>query len=184
MSQREVSRLAEILSDPANESRTAEELAALILDKMYALAVSTAKAEVRAEVRREIFDRDADARRLAVVGQISFGPQEPTHTVILGPFHSSRPLPSEERFKEVVQLPNVQAREAGRHLAWDAKTGTGRGRFMLVPAFMRPRDAWDYYRLPKANGGEPMNLLLPPPPHIAEAVERWAPGLWAQEFNA
>jgi hypothetical protein len=146
VSQREINSLAKILSDPENAQRSAEELAGLILDKVYDLAVSTAKAEIRTETRREIFDKDSEARRLAVVGQISFGPQEPTHTVVLGPFYASRPLSSEERFREVVKLPNAQAREAGQHLAWDYKTGKSRGRFMLAPAFMKPRDAWDFYR--------------------------------------
>lgn len=163
MSQREVSSLAKILSDPENGNRSAEDLAVLILDRMYDLAVTTAKAEIRAETRREIFDKDSEARRLAVVGQISYGPQEPTHTVVLGPFYASRPLPDEERFREVVKLPNTQAREAGQNLAWDTKSGKGRGRFMLAPAFMKPRDAWDFYR---GTG---------PAPAIAEALAAVSP---------
>lgn len=146
MSQREINALAAILSDPENSSRTAEELASLILDRMYDLAVSTAKAEVRAETRREIFDKDAEARRLAVIGQVSYGPQEATHTVVLGPFHAPLKLTNPERFEAATAKPCTQAREAGQHLAWDTKTGTGRGRFMLAPAFMKPRDAWDFYR--------------------------------------
>ena len=184
MSRREVNSLAKILSDPENSNRSAKELATLILDKVYDLAVTTAKAEIRDETRREIYDNDSIQRRLAVVGQISFGPQEPVHTVILGPFRSTRPLATAERFEEIMRLPNTAAREAGQHLAWDSKTGTGSGRFMLAPAFMKPRDAWDYFRLPKDHAGEPMNLLVPPPPHIAEAVQRWSPGLWAEEFGA
>jgi hypothetical protein len=143
---REVDQLARILSDEANSNRSAEELAALILDRMYDLAVSTAKAEIRAETRREIYDKDSEARRLAVVGQISFGPQEPTHTVVLGPFHAPLKLSDEERFKAALAKPCAQAREAGQHLAWDSKTGKGQGRFMLAPAFMKPREAWDFYR--------------------------------------
>ena len=146
MSQREINSLAKILSDPENSNRSAEELAGLILDKMYDLAVSTAKAEVRTETRREIFDKDSEARRLAVVGQISYGPQEPTHTVVLGPFYAPLKLSDEERFASALERPCTQAREAGQHLAWDSKTNRGRGRFMLVPAFMKPREAWDFYR--------------------------------------
>jgi len=141
-----VDQLAKILSDPENEHRSAEELATLVLDRMYDLAVSTAKAEVRAETRREILDNDAKDRRLAVVGQITFGPQEPTHTVVLGPFRSPLQLGSEERFQAALGKPCTAAREAGSGLAWDSKSGTGRGRFMLAPAFMKPRDAWDFYR--------------------------------------
>lgn len=146
MSQREINSLAKILTDPENEQRSAEGLAGLILDRMYDLAVSTAKAEVRAETRREIFDKDSEARRLAVVGQISYGPQEPTHTVVLGPFYAPLKLSDEERFRSALEKPCTAAREPGQGLAWDSKTGTGRGRFMLVPAFMKPRDAWDFYR--------------------------------------
>jgi hypothetical protein len=165
VSQREINQLAKILTDPENSSRSAEEVAVLVLDKMYDLAVSTAKAEIRTETRREIFDKDSEARRLAVVGQISYGPQEPTRTVVLGPFYASRPLSSEERFREVVKLPNTQAREAGQHLAWDSKTGRHRGRFMLVPAFMKPREAWDFYR-----GQEAAEIAF-------QAVEQFAPHL-------
>lgn len=173
-----------ILSDPANSDRSAEEVAGLVLDSMYGLAVTKAKAQVRDEARREVFENDAAQRRLAVVGQISFGPQQTVHTVVLGPFRSTVQLKDVEGLEEALKRPNAAARDAGRDLAWDSKTGFGTGRFMLAPAFMRPRDAWDYFRPPKADGGEPMNLLVPPPRHIAEAIERWQPGLWAREFNA
>lgn len=159
MSQREVDRLAKILTDPQNENRTAEELAVLILDAMYDLAVTTAKAEVRTETRREIFDKDSQVRRLAVVGQISFGPQEPTHTVVLGPFHAPLKLTSEERFKDILAKPCTDSRRAGQGLAWDYKTGTSRGRFMLAPAFMKANEAWDFYRGTR------------PAPVIAQALE-------------
>jgi hypothetical protein len=153
VSQREIDSLAKILSDPQNANRSAEELAGLVLDKVFDLAVSTAKAELRTETRREIFDKDAEARRLAVVGQISYGPQEPTHTVVLGPFYAPLKLSDDERFQAVLAKPCTPARDAGRHLAWDHKSGRGRGRFMLAPAFMKPRDAWDFYR---GTGAEPV----------------------------
>ena len=174
VSQREIASLAKILSDPDNSNRSAEELAELILDRVYDLAVTTAKAEVRAETRQEIIANDAIERRLAVVGQITFGPQEPTHTVVLVPFRATRPLTSEERFREVVKLPNAAAREAGQHLAWDSKTGRGSGRFMLAPAFMKPRDAWDFYRPDRRPDLE----------NITKSIARWRPGLWAEEVNA
>lgn len=164
LTQREVSSLAKILSDPENSARSAEEVAQLVIDELDSLRAGT--------------------DRLAVVGQLRFGPQEPTHTVVLGPFRSPLLLRGQDRFEEVIKRPCTAAREAGQQLAWDSKTGTGEGRFMLAPAFLRPRDAWDYFRPPKADAGEPMNLLVPPPPHIAEAVERWRPGLWAEEFSA
>ncbi|MEV7814229.1 hypothetical protein AB0P05_26410 [Streptomyces flaveolus] len=81
-----------------------------------------------------------------MVGQISYGPQEPSRTVVLGPFRSPLKLTDEQRLKDALERPCTAAREAGRHLAWDTKTGTGRGRFMLAPMFWKPRDAWDFYR--------------------------------------
>lgn len=159
MSQREINALAKILSDPANANRSAEELAALVLDEMYDLAVTTAKAEIRteerADIRRQIAERDAAVRRLAIVGQISFGPQEPTHTVVLGPFHAPQLVDTEAQYNAAVAKPCKPARDAGRNLAWDSKTGTGRGRYMLAPAFVTPREAWDFYR-----GGAPARQII------------------------
>ncbi|MFF5471020.1 hypothetical protein [Streptomyces achromogenes] len=123
---REITQLAKILSDPENASRSAEEIAQLVIDELDSLRSST--------------------HRLAVVGQISYGPQEAVQTVILGPFRSPLKLTDEQRFQDALERPCTAAREAGRHLAWDSKTGTGRGRFMLAPMFAKPRDAWDFYR--------------------------------------
>lgn len=163
MSKREIAALAKILTDPQNESRSAEEVAQLVID--------------------ELDDVRARTHRLAVVGQIRYGPQEPTHTVVLGPFSARGILDTAEKFERVTAGP-VAAREAGGHLAWDAKTGTGTGRFMFAPAFFKPRDAWDFFRPPKDESGAPMNMFLPPPRHIAETVAGWKPGLWAEEHNA
>lgn len=175
---KEIKALAAILADPANEQRSAEELAALILDQMYDLAVTTAKAEIRAEeradIRRQIFERDTAVRRLVVVGQISLGPQDGPHTVVLGPFYAPQYMDTEERFRAVVAKPCAEARDAGQHLAWDSKTGTGSGKFMLAPAFMKPREAWDFYRPEKRADIE----------HITESIARWRPGLWAEEHDA
>lgn len=126
MSQREINALAKILSDPENENRSAEDIAQLVRDELDSLRSAS--------------------HRLAVVGQISYGPQEAVHTVVLGPFRSPLKLTDDERFRAALERPCTQAREAGQHLAWDSKTGRGEGRFMLAPAFMKPRDAWDYYR--------------------------------------
>lgn len=115
------------------------------MDRLFAAAVAEAKAEIRSETRREIIDGDSQARRLAVVGQIQPRPQDPAYTVILGPFHARGTLDSHEKFLRAVGG-NVAARESGEHLAWDYKTKKGRGRFMLAPAFMKPRDAWDFWR--------------------------------------
>jgi hypothetical protein len=118
--------LAKILSDPENESRSAEDIAQLCIDELDSLR--------------------ATSHRLAVVGQVSFGPEDAVHTVVLGPFRSPLKLSDQERFQAALERPCTAAREAGQHLAWDSKTGTGRGRFLLAPAFIKPRDAWDFYR--------------------------------------
>lgn len=144
---------------------------------MYSLAVSTAKAEIRteerADIRRQISERDAAVRRLAVVGQISFGPQDETHTVVLGPFYAPQAIDTEENFRAAVAKPCRDAREPAQHLAWDARTGTGRGRFMLAPAFLKPRDAWNFFRPDRR----------PDMQHITESIARWRPGLWAEEYE-
>ena len=164
--------MAAILTDPENENRSAEEVADRVLDKMFALAVSKAKAELRDETRREIFDKDHQARRLAVVGQIRFTAQEDPQTVILGPFHAQGALTDPGKFRTVVAKACASAREAGGGLAWDPKTRVGRGRFMLAPAFMHPRDAWEFFR-----PDEPDPRLL----RIQETLSRWEAGKWATE---
>jgi hypothetical protein len=115
-----------ILSDPQNHSRSAEEIAQLCIEELDSLRATT--------------------HRLAVVGQIRFGPQDDPRTVVLGPFRAPLQIKDAERFQAALERPCTAARDAGRHLAWDYKTGTGKGRFMLAPAFTKPRDAWDFYR--------------------------------------
>ncbi|MFF9268644.1 hypothetical protein [Streptomyces rochei] len=151
MSQREVASLAKILSDPENLSRSAEEIAQSCIDELDSLRSTT--------------------HRLAVVGQITYGPQEAVHTVVLGPFRSPLKAESDERFRAALERPCTAARDAGRHLAWDSKTGTGRGRFLIAPAFTKPRDAWDFYRPEKRADMQ----------HITDSIARWQPGLWAEE---
>lgn len=78
----------------------------------------------------------------------------------------------------------VAAGVPGQHLTWDSKTGTGQGRFMLVPSFIKPRGMG--LLPPAGQEGDrraPKNLLAPPPAHIAAAVGRWQEDLWAQERN-
>lgn len=139
MSKREIEALTRILTDPQNENRSAEEVAQLVVDELDSLRART--------------------HRLAVVGQIQYGPQEPTHTVVLGPFTARGILDTQEKFERVTAGP-VTAREAGQHLAWDTKTGKGKGRFQLAPAFRTGRDAWSFFR------GEG------PAEDIAQAVEQ------------
>jgi hypothetical protein len=125
VSQREISSLAKILSDPENSNRSAEEIAQLCIDELDSLRSAT--------------------HRLAVVGQISYDADGPPYTVVLGPFSSRGKLDSPEKFARATEGGSA-ARQAGQDLAWDTKTGKGRGRFMLAPAFARPRAAWDFFR--------------------------------------
>jgi hypothetical protein len=122
---REVDALERILTDPENSSRTGAEIAELCIEALD---------DVRSKTHR-----------LAVVGQIRYGPQEATHTVVLGPFSARGILDTQEKFRKATEG-GTAARDAGQHLAWDSRSGKGEGRFMLVPAFMKPRDAWDFYR--------------------------------------
>jgi hypothetical protein len=123
---REIDALAGILSSPENSEKTAEEVAALAIQALD---------DVRARTHR-----------LAVIGQIQFGPQDETHTVVLGPFSSPLLLDGPDKLKAVLERPCTDTREQGRALAWDPAKKTGRGRFMLAPMFMKARDAWDFYR--------------------------------------
>ncbi|MGW2513625.1 hypothetical protein ACWC0A_30375 [Streptomyces scopuliridis] len=154
-----------ILTDPENSSRTGAEVAELVIEALTDY-VKQIRADEVDRIARQVVDsiegeqvggipaRVADAiddmrsvtHRLAVVGQIKYGPQGPTHTVVLGPFRSPVHLASEEQLRAALRRPCAAARDAGGHLAWDTKTGKGRGRFMLAPAFLKPRDAWDFYR--------------------------------------
>lgn len=118
--------MSAILSSPENESLSAEEVAERCID-----ALDTIRAR---------------SHRLLVVGQIEY-PQAPgtAYTVALGPFSARGTLDSPEKFAKATQGGSA-AREAGQGLAWDSKTGKGRGRFMMVPAFRSARDAWNYFR--------------------------------------
>jgi hypothetical protein len=125
VSKREVVALEAILTDPQNSERSASEVAQLCIDALDAVRART--------------------HRLAIVGQISYGPQEETRTVVLGPFSARGLLDSEEKLRRVIEG-GTAAREIGQNLAWDPASKIGRGRFMLAPAFWRARDAWDFYR--------------------------------------
>lgn len=173
MSKRETDAVARILSDPENEARSAEEVAELAIQALDDLRART--------------------HRLAVVGQIRFNEaQETPHTVILGPFGSRGILDSQEKFDRVTQG-GAAARELGQNLAWDTKTGTGRGRFMLAPAFRSPRDAWDFYR-PDGHGDEVKTLTskmlieggwreAKGAAALKADLDRYAAGRWAQDVD-
>ncbi|MFD3532011.1 hypothetical protein [Streptomyces sp. NPDC058664] len=126
MKKREIAVLEAVLADPENEGRTAEEVAALCIQALDDIRSRT--------------------HRLAVVGQIRYGPQEETHTVILGPFSSPLLLDTPDKLRAVLEKPCTDTREQGRGLAWDPTRKVGQGRFMLAPMFSKARDAWDFYR--------------------------------------
>lgn len=150
MSKRETDAVAKVLCDPENQTRSAEEVAELVIDQLDAVR--------------------AQSHRLAVVGQLWFNEaQERPHTVILGPFSARGVLDSRDKFDKVVQG-GTAARDAGQHLAWDAKTGKGRGRFMLVPAFKSSRDAWNFFR--EEEPADPRFAW------IADSIANWQAGPW------
>lgn len=99
---------------------------------------------MKAEIHRDM----ARSHRTVVVGRISLAQDWSTpskgRTVVLGPF-SSRRADTDEKFQEAAQDGSA-AKTAGMGLAWDVKTGLGRGRFTTAPVFVRPQDAWNYYR--------------------------------------
>jgi hypothetical protein len=142
--------LIEVLEDSANQDKTTEEIAELLIDSLDAARGRT--------------------HRLVVVGQISYATPEgglsAPHTVVLGPYSARGVLDSQEKFDKAI-AGGTAAREAGQSLAWDSKTGTGKGRFMLAPAFLRPRDAWDFFRPEKVTEEEIRD--------ITQSIAQWQP---------
>lgn len=159
MSARETAAVAAILTDPENQNRTAEELASIVIEALD---------ETRAQFHR-----------VAVVGQIRF-PEAPgtVHTAVLGPFSSRSRLDSPERFERALRG-RLAARTIGQELAVDPKTKTAQARFIIAPAFLRPRDAWEFYRAEEWRDRIPRERLE----NIQATIQRWEPGLWAREVN-
>lgn len=124
-SRRETSAVETVLTDPENSGRTGAEVAELVIDALDTVRSTT--------------------HRMAVVGQIRHGAEGPLHTVVLGPFSARGILDGPEKFDRAVEG-GPAARTTGQALAWDTKSGLGRGRFLLAPAFIKPRDAWDFFR--------------------------------------
>lgn len=154
MSKRENDAVVKILADPANDERSAEEVADLVIGALD--------------------DIRARTQRLAVVGQIHFPDEAPetVHTVVLGPFSSRGLLDTREKFLKALSATSA-ARNAGQDLAWDARKGTGSGRFMLAPALRTAREAWDFFR--------PEAAVDPRFARITETIQRWEAGQWARE---
>jgi len=97
------------------------------------------------EIIELVEDHQATTRRLLVVGQIRYDGSETLHTVALGPYGARGVLSDDEKFRKAAEA-STAAHEAGGRLAWDTRTGKGKGRYMVVPIFRTPRDAWDFYR--------------------------------------
>lgn len=87
----------------------------------------------------------AETLRLLVVGQIQHDGSDKVHTVALGPYGARGKLDTMEKFNKAAQG-STAAHDQGGKLAWDARTGKGKGRYMVVPLLRTPRDAWDLYR--------------------------------------
>lgn len=156
MSKRESDAVAKILADPENSDRSAEEVADLVIGALD---------DVRAQYHR-----------IAVVGQIRYTEApEATHTVVLGPFSSRSSLDSPERFAKALKG-RLAARTTGQDLAIDPKTKTSMARFVIAPAFLRPREAWDFFRAEEWRDRLPRKRLE----NIQETIQRWEPGLWAE----
>lgn len=50
----------------------------------------------------------------------------------------------------------LKARTAAEGFAWDPKSKTGRGRFMVIPIVNKPADAWDAIRKAHVKHDEPV----------------------------
>lgn len=97
------------------------------------------------DVLEAIEEHESTSKRLIVVGQIQHKDSEELHTVALGPYGARGVLSDEEKFRKAAEA-STAAHDAGGKLAWDTRTGQGQGRYMVVPVFRTPRDAWDFYR--------------------------------------
>ena len=77
-------------------------------------------------------EAEAKKKQVVIVGQIHLPRREKPSVVALGPFGARAEKATEA---------------AGGQLAWDTKSGTGMGRYMVVPAFPSARAAWDHHRV-------------------------------------
>lgn len=97
------------------------------------------------EILETVEDHQATTQRIIVVGQIQYKDDEEPFTVALGPYSARGVLSDPEKFKRAAES-HTAAHENGGKLAWDTRTGRGRGRYMVVPVLRTARDAWDFYR--------------------------------------
>lgn len=97
------------------------------------------------EILETVEEHQATSQRIIVVGQIQYKDDETPFTVALGPYSARGVLSDPEKFKKAAES-HTAAHENGGKLAWDTRTGRGRGRYMVVPVLRTARDAWDFYR--------------------------------------
>ncbi len=97
------------------------------------------------EIIELVEEHQASTRRLLVVGQIQYDGSSEVYTVALGPYGARGVLSDDEKFHKAAEA-STAVHEAGGRLAWDTKTRTGKGRYMVVPLFRTPVDAWNFYR--------------------------------------
>lgn len=108
--------------------------AAKVLNQDHEGLTSRDVAKLVLEAAEEARQKSA---KFAAVGQINLPGGELNHFVI-GPFSTE-----------------LQARKAGEGMAWDSKSGTGRGRFMVVQIVNKASEAWDIIRLGHREMAEP-----------------------------
>lgn len=77
-------------------------------------------------------EAEAKKKQVVIVGQIHLPDRETFSHVALGPFGA--------RAEKASQA-------AGGQLAWDSRSNTGSGRYMVIPAFPSARAAWDHHRV-------------------------------------
>lgn len=87
------------------------------------------------EVAEKVIDvyeaRTADTHNLIVLGWFTDGEGEP-YIAAVGPLSTKAP---------------ARARSLGERFAWDYKTKSGTGRYMLIPLIRHPDRAWDEARV-------------------------------------
>lgn len=161
----EIKALAEVLEEETNQDKTTEEICGLLIDALDGVR--------------------SRSHRVVILAQLSY-PEAEDHlplTLAMGPYGSRQVLDTPSKWKSFLEA-GSSARTEGMNLAWDNRTGRGTGRFMLAPLFRRPTDAWSFYPKPtEMTKTDPMNLLVPPPTAVSEALERYEQGLWAREVD-
>lgn len=108
------------------------------------------------DIIEAVEEHQGSTQRLLVVGQIQYDGSEEVHTVALGPFGARGVLDTPDKFKKAAEA-STAAHEKGGRLAWDTKTGRGSGRYMVVPLFRTPVDAWNFYR---SSGGVGPDVIV------------------------